>query len=123
VNYGTFFFPRLEKSGDWVLQTDQKQLIELMMLRNWDKGSPWQQCLSGTSYGFSRRFASSRNAKEAATRILSKLALESFEFVELYDGKGWEIKTSPTPQNNPNPCPYAGNYSKPNIKLERAIAL
>jgi hypothetical protein len=106
-----------------VLQTDRKEIIDLMQERNWNTKSPWQQCLSGTSFGFTRSFDSARNAKEAATRILSKLAPESFEFVELYDGKGWEIKTSPTPQDNPNPCAYAVNYSKPNIKLERVIAL
>ena len=116
MNYGTFFFPRLEKSGDWVLQTDQKQLIELMMLRNWDKGSPWQQCLSGTSYGFSRRFASSRNAKESVTRILSKLALESFDFIELGDGKGWEIKIACVPKVYNNSCAYAAINSEPKLK-------
>jgi hypothetical protein len=118
VNYGTFFFPRLNKSGDWVLQTDRKEIIDLMQERNWNTKSPWRQCLSGTSFGFTRSFDSARNAKESVTRILSKLALGSFDFIELGDGKGWEIKTSPTPQNNPNPCAYAVNYSNPTLNYK-----
>lgn len=116
--YGTFLYPRLEKSGNWVLQTDWPELIGLMQLRNWDVRSPWRQCLSGTSYGFTRSFICSRDAKNSVTRILSRIAPEFFEFIELDDDKGWEIKTSPSPQDIPQTCLDTGKYSEPQIKLE-----
>ena len=114
--YGTFLYPKLEKSGPWVLQTDRKDIIDLMQERHWNTKSPWQQCLSGTSFGFTRSFDSARNAKESVTRILSKLALGSFDFTELGDGTGWEIKITCDPQVYHNSCAYTGINSEPKLK-------
>lgn len=115
THYGSFLYPRLEKSGPWLLQTDRKEIIDLMQERHWNTKSPWQQCLSGTSFGFTRSFDSARNAKESITRILNKLAPESFELIELDDGKGWEIKTSPSCQLPSKTCAYTGFNLEPEL--------
>lgn len=112
MKYGNYLYPRLEKKGLYVLQTDHPELIDLMQERNWNTKSPWRQCLSGTSFGFTRSFDSARNAKESVTRILSKLALGSFDFIELGDGKGWEIKITCDPQVYHNSCAYAAINSE-----------
>jgi hypothetical protein len=116
MSYGTSLFPRLHKQGSWVLQTDREEIIDLMQERHWNTKSPWRQCLSGTSFGFTRRFDSARNAKESITRILSKLAPDSFEFIELGDGKGWEIKIACSPHNAANLCAYTGDNQEPELK-------
>jgi hypothetical protein len=116
MGYGTYLFPRLHKQGSWVLQTDREEIIDLMQKRHWDAKSPWRQCLSGTSFGFTRSFDSARNAKESITRILSKLAPDSFEFIELGDGKGWEIKIAFSPDNAANLCAYTGDNQEPELK-------
>lgn len=116
MEYGTSLYPRLYNRGSWVLQTDRKEIIDLMQERHWNTKSPWRQCLSGTSFGFTRSFDSARNAKESVTRILSKLASESFEFIELGDGKGWEIKLAPSRQLPAKTCAYAGINSEPERK-------
>ena len=107
--YGNFLYPRSYNHGSWVFQTDLKEIIDLMQERHWNTKSPWRQCLSGTSFGFTRSFDSARNAKESITRILSKLAPDSFEFIELGDGKGWEIKIACSPHNASKLCAYTGN--------------
>ena len=116
MDYGTYLFPRLHKQGPWILQTDLKEIIDLMQERHWNTKSPWRQCLSGTSFGFTRSFDSARNAKESITRILSKLAPDSFEFIELGDGKGWEIKIACSPHNAANLCAYSGDNQEPELK-------
>ena len=116
MDYGTFLFPRLYNHGFWVFQTDFKPLIDYMQLRNWNRKSPWTTCLSGTSFGFTRSFDSARNAKESITRILSKLAPDSFEFIELGDGKGWEIKIAISPKMKQNLCAYTGGNLEPELK-------
>ena len=116
MGYGTYLFPRLYKQGPWVLQTDRKEIIDLMQERHWNTKSPWRQCLSGTSFGFVRSFDSARNAKESITRILAKLPQELFEFIELDDSKGWEIKLAPNRQLPAKTCAYTGFNSEPERK-------
>ncbi len=117
MDYGTFLYPRLHKQGPWVLQTDRKEIIDLMQERHWNAKSSWRQCLSGTSFGFTRSFDSARNAKESITRILSKLATDSFEFIELGDGKGWEIKIALSPKMKKNHfASCTGINSEPELK-------
>ena len=109
MSYGTSLFPRLHKQGSWVLQTDREEIIDLMQERHWNTKSPWTQCLRGTSFGYTRDFYSARDAKESVTRILSKLPFLAFDFIELGDGKGWEIKIACSPQNAANLCAYTGD--------------
>jgi hypothetical protein len=116
MDYGTFLYPRLYNHGPWVFQMSRKEIIDLMQERHWNTKSPWRQCLSGTSFGFTRSFDSARNAKESITRILSKLAPDSFEFIELGDGKGWEIKIACSPHDAANLCVYKGINSQPELK-------
>ena len=108
MDYGTFLYPRLYNYGPWVFQMSRKDIIDLMQERHWNTKSPWRQCLSGTSFGFTRSFDSARNAKESITRILSKLAPDSFEFIEIGDGKGWEIKIAISPKMKQNLCAFTG---------------
>ena len=116
MDYGNFLYPHLCNHGSWVFQTDLKEIIDLMQERHWNTKSPWRQCLSGTSFGFTRSFDSARNAKESITRILSKLAPDSFEFIELGDGKGWEIKIAISPKMKQNLCGYTGGNLEPELK-------
>ena len=109
MGYGTYLFPRLHKQGSWVLQTDRREIIDLMQERPWESKSPWRQCLWGTSFGYTRDFHSARDAKESVTRILNKLPLQAFDFTELGDGKGWEIKIACSPHNAANLCAYTGD--------------
>ena len=109
MSYGTSLFPRLHKQGSWVLQTDREEIIDLMQERHWDAKSPWSQCLRGTSFGYTRDFYCARDAKESVTRILSKLPSQAFDFTELSDGKGWEIKIACSPYNASKLCAYSGN--------------
>ena len=109
MSYGTSLFPRLYNQGPWVLQTDRKEIIDLMQERHWESKSPWRQCLRGTSFGYTRDFYSARDAKESVTRILSKLPFLAFDFTELGDGQGWEIKIVCSPQNAAKLCAYTGD--------------
>jgi hypothetical protein len=109
MDYGIFLYPRLYNQGPWVFQMDRKEIIDLMQERHWNTKSPWSQCLRGTSYGYTRDFYSARDAKESVTRILSKLPLQAFDFAELGDGKGWEIKIACSPHNAANLCAYTGD--------------
>jgi hypothetical protein len=113
MSYGTYLFPRDQKQGPWVLQTDQKDLIGLMQERHWDAKSPWRQCLQGTSFGFTRYFSCARNAQESVARILNKLTVQAFNFSELSDGKCWQIRITCTPDHTANPCAYSGENHKP----------
>ena len=116
MDYGTFLYPRSYNQGPWVFQSDLKEIVDLMQDRHWNTKSSWRQCLSGTSFGFTRSFDSARNAKESITRILSKLAPDSFEFIELGDGKGWEIKIAISPKMKQNLCGYTGGNLEPELK-------
>jgi hypothetical protein len=116
MSYGTSLFPRLHKQGSWVLQTDREEIIDLMQERHWNAKSPWTQCLRGTSFGYTRDFYSARDAKESVTRILNKLPFLAFDFTELSDGKGWEIKIACSPHNAANLCVYTGINSEPELK-------
>ena len=116
MDYGTFLYPRLYNHGPWVFQMARKEIIDLMQERHWNTKSPWRQCLSGTSFGFTRSFDSARNAKESITRILSKLPFLAFDFIELGDGKGWEIKIACSPHDAANLCVYTGINSEPELK-------
>lgn len=116
MSYGTSLFPRLHKQGSWVLQTDREEIIDLMQERHWNAKSPWTQCLRGTSFGYTRDFYSARDAKESVTRILSKLPLQAFDFIELGDGKGWEIKIAISPKMKQNLCGYTGDNLEPELK-------
>jgi hypothetical protein len=107
-NYGTFLSPELEINGPWRLQTDYPLLIELMQQRHWQKSSPWKQVGCGTSFIYCRGFYCSRDAKNSVTRILQKLPAEGFEFVELRQDIGWEIRIPSSPQVPQNSCAYAG---------------
>jgi hypothetical protein len=40
---------------------------------------------------------------------LSKLPLQAFDFTELGDGKGWEIKIACSPHDAANLCAYTGD--------------
>ena len=112
MGYGTYLFPRLHKQGSWVLQTDREEIIDLMQERHWNTKSPWSQCLRGTSFGYTRDFYCARDAKESVTRILSKLPSQAFDFTELSDGKGWEIKIAISPNVSPKSCAYTGIKSE-----------
>ena len=109
MSYGTFLFPRLYNQGPWVLQTDRKEIIDLMQERHWNTKSPWRQCLWGTLLGYTRDFCSARDAKKSVTRILSKLPSQAFDFTDLSDGKGWEIKIACSPHNAAKLCAYTGD--------------
>ena len=113
MSYGTFLFPENKTEGPWRFQTDNPVLIALMQERAWQSSSPWRQVGGGTSFIYSRWFASSRNAKDAVTRILKKLPAEALEFVKAYPGIGWEIKSPPSLQVPRNSCAYAGENQEP----------
>ena len=112
MDYGTFLYPRLNNHGSWVLQTDRKEIIDSMQEKHWESKSPWRQCLRGTLFGFTRDFYCARDAKDSVTRILSKLPLQAFDFTELSDGKGWEIKIAISPNLSPKSCAYTGIKSE-----------
>ena len=108
MSYGTFLFPEDMTEGPWRFQTDNPVLIALMQERAWQKSSPWRQVGGGTSYSYIRWFSSSRNAKDAVTRILGKFPAEALEFVTAYPGIGWDFKCPPSHQVPRNMCAYAG---------------
>ena len=116
MDYGTSLYPRLYNQGPWVFQMSRKDIIDLMQERHWDAKSPWSQCLRGTSYGYTRDFYCARDAKESVTRILSKLPSQAFDFTELGDGKGWEIKIAISPKMKQNLCGYTGGNLEPELK-------
>ena len=116
MDYGTFLYPRLHVQGPWVFQMDREEIIGLMQERHWNAKSPWSQCLRGTSFGYTRDFCCARDAKESVTRILSKLPLQAFDFTELSDGKGWEIKIAISPKMKRNLCGYTGGNLEPELK-------
>jgi hypothetical protein len=123
MSYGTFLFPEDEREGLWRLQTDNPVLIALMQERAWQSSSPWRQVGGGTSFIYCRWFASSRNAKDAVTRILKKLPAEAFGFVKAYPGIGWEIKSPPDPQVPRNTCAYAGLNQEPHSPKAAVAAI
>lgn len=125
--YGINFQPEDKLNGDWILQTDNSDLIRRLKLRvsagskaKNDSGFHWRERGRGTSFMFQRRFRSRALAKSALKRFLSDIATGGVRYLIETKDSGFTVKTIPTEKYGEKTPSGASKMSRCNSTEEAA---